>query len=703
MPCEVPSPRLLILYGSQKGQAQSIAEQICETAAERGFNPEISCLSKGDQYSLENERSPVVFVVSTTGDGEPPDTALKFVKRIKNKSLACDHFSHLRYALLALGDTNYADFCNCGKTIDRRLQELGAKHFYPTGHADDGTGLEVVVDPWIDGLWDALKKIRTKMSVPDQGGDAPRDSYERPAPVQDGPEVPTLSLQLLKISNEESQELKPETRGSESEETGSPTEATLSRSLAPLSQSALSVPALPAPFLEVCLEDAPAEQVEAHVAAENFHEVPVTRALCLTSEDAVKRAVLLELDISDENISYEPGDAFDVLCPNRESEVKDLLDRLGLQDRQNHTVHLRLLQNTKKKGARVPAYVPEKCTLKDLLTWCLEIRSVPKKACLRALVDCTQDPKQKRRLQELCSREGSADYERFVRNPGVCLLDLLNAFPSCVPPLSLLVEHLPKLQPRAYSAASSALRCPGRVRFVFTAVKFPACEEHPERTGLCTGWLMGRVASILQPYGTKLASGRSVDYSATPKVHVSPRLNNTFRLPSDPTVPVVMVGPGTGVAPFVGFLQQREKERDEDQDVAFGETWLFFGCRHKDRDFIFRDELESFVENGTLNHLKVCFSRDETRPAGSTGCTGSEPEPKYVQHEMRRHAEDVLRVLLKENGRLYVCGDAKNMARDVNDALVEMIGNELQLDKLDAMKILAKLREEKRYLQDVWS
>ncbi|KAI5617111.1 methionine synthase reductase isoform X2, partial [Silurus asotus] len=716
--------RFLILYGSQKGQAQAIAEELSEQATVHGFEAEISCLSKADKYNLEEEHNPVVLVVSTTGDGEPPDTALKFVRRIRKKSLPRDHFSHLHYTLLALGDTNYTNFCNCGKTIDGRLQELGANHFYATGLADDGTGLEVVVDPWIEGLWDALKKIFDKMSASNLISDISPSNTQQSEAIVENLETSAQSLKLLNISDADAGKSNPESE-TKIQDSETPLEASLNRSIAPLAQSSLSIPALPPCYLEVCLGDVPTEEEEVHVAAQGFHEVPILRALCLTRENAVKPAILLELDIKEESISYQPGDAFDLVCPNRDTEVEDLLHRLGLHDKKHHSVHLQLLKNTKKKGARVPQYIPEKCTLQYLLTWCLEIRSIPKKAFLRSLADCTQETSEKRRLQELCSREGAADYDRFVRTPSVCILDLLRAFPSCTPPLSLLIaqslnhslnasnwmvslsiwlpqrltmllEHLPKLQPRAYSAASSSLLHPGKVHIVFSVVGFPACAEHPERLGLCTGWLADRVSTFIEPYGTKRASRESVDYAALPKIHVVPRLNSTFHLPSDPTVPMVMVGPGTGVAPFIGFLQQRQKERERNQDSSFGETWLFFGCRHKDRDFIFREELERFVENGTLSHLKVCFSRAEQDN------DGSEPNPKYVQHNLLLHAEQVARILLKENGCLYVCGDAKNMAKDVNDTLIEIIGENLQVDKLDSMKTIAKLREEKRYRQDIW-
>ncbi|KAJ4925579.1 hypothetical protein JOQ06_018305 [Pogonophryne albipinna] len=116
-------------------------------------------------------------------------------------------------------------------------------------------------------------------------------------------------------------------------------------------------------------------------------------------------------------------------------------------------------------------------------------------------------------------------------------------------------------------------------------------------------------------------------------------------------------------------------ERKENPDAMFGETWLFFGCRHRDRDYLFREELEGFVSSGALSHLK---------------------------HNLLRNRKHVTDILLKQKGFLYVCGDAKNMAKDVNDALLEAIRAELQVDQLDAMKTVALLREEKRYLQDIW-
>uniref|UniRef100_A0A672JJC8 Methionine synthase reductase n=1 Tax=Salarias fasciatus TaxID=181472 RepID=A0A672JJC8_SALFA len=690
MPCDV-KPRFVILYGSQKGQAQSIAEGIAEEAEEHGLVADLSCLSQNDMYNLEKEHAPVVFIVSTTGEGEPPDNALRFVRSIKKKTLSNDHYKHLSYALLALGDTNYANFCNCGKTIENRLKQLGAKQFYATGYADDGIGLELVVDPWLEGLWAAIKGTLSNMAS-DNASDSAKPDVQFNL-------LTSAASDLRPAISAESPDLASQSHNAANGDAGVPhveLAASLTRSVPPLSESTLNVPVLPPPYLDISLQEGDtSEQMTGPPNKDSLHEVPISKAVQLTRGDSVKTALLLELDIS-VSMAYQPGDSFDVFCPNRPAEVDELLCRLGHQNQRNHQVIISLRKDTKKKGAVVPPHIPEKVSLLFLLSWCLEIRSVPKKAFLRALVEHTADGAQRRRLQELCSKQGAADYNLYVRDAGLGVLELLRAFPSCSPPLGLLVEHLPRLQPRPYSAASSCLRHPGKLRFVFSVVNFPACSGRPAgRRGLCTGWLFDLINPGLVFPGKAESSG----CPALPKIHVRLRPSSSFRPPSDPSVPFIMVGPGTGVAPFIGFLQQRENERQNNPKAAFGETWLFFGCRHKDGDYLFREELEGFVSSGALSQLKVCFSRD---PREDEESVTSAAQPRYVQHNLLLHRRHVTDILLRQNGYLYVCGDAKNMAKDVNETLMEMIKTELEVDQLDAMKTLAGLREEKRYLQDIW-
>ncbi|NXR62053.1 MTRR reductase, partial [Rhadina sibilatrix] len=702
--------RFLLLYATQKGQAKAIAEEIWQQAGAHGLEADMHCISEMDKYNLETEKDPVVIVISTTGTGDPPDTARKFVKKIQDKTLPPDHFAHLQYGLLGLGDSEYMFFCNGGRTVDRRLQELGAQHFYDTGLADDCVGLELVVDPWIDGLWLALKEalqLQEEKESMNSAVDAVSSS------ISTGPHA----VHELKLSSEV-QNLKLEDEGTRASGILSQklddinlvapardTEPSLVHSVPPVSQSALNIPALPPEYIEVEFQDTQGENphLSSLISEGATFEAPVTKAVQLTREDAVKTVLLLELDIADTAFEYQPGDAFCVMCPNNVSEVEELLHILGLSEKGDDFVCVKVKQGTKKKGASRPQHIPERSTLKFILTWCLEIRAIPKKAFLRALVECTSDAGEKRRLQELCSRQGASDYTRFIRDSSVCLLDLLHAFPSCKPSLSLLIEHLPKLQARSYSVSSSNLYQPGRLHFVFNVVEFPASPSRPvSRKGVCTGWLAELVTPLLHPRKNSLdTKGQS---SSTEKISIFPRPNNAFHLPADPSVPFIMVGPGTGISPFIGFLQHRQKLREQHTDWEFGETWLFFGCRHQDRDYLFKqvhylrstlDDLQCFLKNGTLTHLKVCFSRDSS--------TAEVAPPKYVQDALRLCAKEVARVLLKERGYFYVCGDKKHMADDVSDAVVDILSMEMEADKLEAMKILATLREAKRYLLDVWS
>ncbi|NWV46588.1 MTRR reductase, partial [Daphoenositta chrysoptera] len=694
--------RFLLLYATQKGQAKAIAEEIWQQAGAHGLEADMHCISEMDKYNLETEKDPVVIVISTTGTGDPPDSARKFVKKIQDKTLPPDHFAHLQYGLLGLGDSEYMFFCNGGRTVDRRLQELGAQHFYDTGLADDCVGLELVVDPWIDGLWLALKET-LQLQKEKEGMNNTVDAVSSsPSPsLHDVHELNLSSeVQNLKLEDEGASSVCSDVLSQKLDDINlvapaRDTEPSLIHSVPPVSQSALNIPALPPEYIEVQFEDTQGEnpRLSSLISEGTTFEVPVTKAVQLTRGDAIKTALLLELDIADTSFEYQPGDAFCVICPNNVSEVEELLHILGLSEKGDDFVCVKVKQGTKKKGASRPQHIPERCTLKFILIWCLEIRAIPKKAFLRALVECTSDAGEKRRLQELCSRQGASDYTRFIRDSNVCLLDLLRAFPSCKPSLSLLIEHLPKLQARSYSVSSSNLYQPGRLCFVFNVVEFPAGPSRPvSRKGVCTGWLAELVAPLLHPGKNTL--GTKEESSSTEKISIFPRPNNAFHLPADPSVPFIMVGPGTGISPFIGFLQHRQKLREQHPDWEFGETWLFFGCRHQERDYLFK-QLRCFLENGTLTHLKVCFSRDSS--------TAEVAPPKYVQDVLRLCAKEVAKVLLKDRGYFYVCGDKKHMADDVSDAIVDILSMEMEADKLEAMKILAMLREAKRYLQDVWS
>ncbi|XP_078009436.1 methionine synthase reductase isoform X2 [Phascolarctos cinereus] len=556
--------RFLLLYATQRGQAKAIAEEISKKAGEHGFFADLHCLSESDKYDLKTETDPLVVVISTTGTGDPPDTAIKFVKKIRDKTLPPDFFSHLRYGLLGLGDSEYTYFCNGGKIVDKRLQELGAQHFYKTGHADDCVGLELVVEPWIDGLWTALNKhFVSSKGKADMTSDFSTTSNISFQTDLVKPEVLPIESQIAllklddsgkKVSEASTQNITNVLSGSLIEDS----EPSLTQSIPPLSQSALNIPALPPEYLDVQFQE-PLGQEQCQVSftpMDTVFQVPISKAIRLTKEDAIKTTLLLELDISNTTFSYQPGDSFSIICPNDASEVQELLQRLQLSEKREHCILLKIKENNKKKGAAIPQHVPERVSLQFLLTWCLEIRAIPKKAFLRALVEYTSDSTEKRRLQELCSKQGASDYNHFIRDSYVSLLDLLHAFPTCRPPLSLLLEHLPKLRARPYSCASSCLFHPGKLHFAFNIVEFlSSVEPVTLRKGICTGWLAVMVNSVLQGNGN-VSQGNDVEASF-PEISIFPHTTNSFRLPNDPSVPIIMIGPGTGIAPFIGFLQHR--------------------------------------------------------------------------------------------------------------------------------------------------
>ncbi|NTZ91711.1 diflavin oxidoreductase [Agrobacterium tumefaciens] len=241
------------------------------------------------------------------------------------------------------------------------------------------------------------------------------------------------------------------------------------------------------------------------------------------------------------------------------------------------------------------------------------------------------------------------------------ILDLLNLGGKPVFNIAEFVTFLKPLQHRAYSISSSPLVAENSVHLTIASVRYRA--EGRERGGVCSTYLADRVEA-----------GQNAG------IFVSP--NKAFRVPQDNDAPAIMVGPGTGIAPFRAFLQERQARG------AAGKNWLFFGDQHRQSDFIYESELGEMSRDGVLTRLDLAFSRDQA-------------EKIYVQTRMRQNGK-ALYQWLEEGGYFYVCGDATRMAKDVDDALHQIVADEAGISAEAAADYVNRLKREKRYLRDVY-
>jgi sulfite reductase (NADPH) flavoprotein alpha-component len=224
--------------------------------------------------------------------------------------------------------------------------------------------------------------------------------------------------------------------------------------------------------------------------------------------------------------------------------------------------------------------------------------------------------------------------------------------------LEEFVGLLKPLQHRAYSISSSSLAHPDRIHVTVASVRYQSTGR--DRGGVCSTFL--------------------ADRGGTAKIFLQP--NKAFRVPGDDSVPMIMVGPGTGIAPFRAFLQERERRG------AAGPNWLFFGDQHRAHDYIYSDELTGWASSGLLNRLDLAFSRDQA-------------EKIYVQTRMLEHGKELF-AWLQDGGHFYVCGDATRMAKDVDAALHDVVVAHGGLDRDEANEYVNTLKREKRYVRDVY-
>ena len=567
----------------------------------------------GKSWQIEEAKA-VIIVTSTTGDGEQPENVIKFWRKLRPKTLAPDHLSHVTYTILGLGDTNYNQFCNAPKALHRRLSELGATTFYPADWADDGTGLEIVVEPWLEGLWPALETLVS----------------DNKQPTMDNLTEETSQVSISGQS------------------------------------PALKLPPCPKPFLQI--------EYDATERSLEFEQcnLPSSSGACvsgsvvncslLTKPDInkhVKDYYQLEVDCG--AFDYNVGETVGVLCKNDKLEIETV--RTKLEDSSNWTMPCRVALKTDgqaKPKAKIPLHLSSNLTtLEQLFYTTLDVRSIPKKLFLRALLEYTENPNERQFLSLLCSKEGANEYSQKVLETKLSFVDLLEIVPSCRPPASLLLEHLPRLLPRPYSVSSSVKETPGRVSWIFTKVIDP-------RPGLATSWM------------SSLSQGDKITFY--------PRISNNFCPPMDPSQDYIMIAAGSGVGPFIGFLKDR-KVRMENGENFSGKCWLVFGCRYSEADFLCKDFIQEMIKTGVLTSLSTSCSREDG--------------PKYVQDRIDTEKEEFLNWLTVRNAMLFVCGDAKGMAVGVRETVRRILKEKMGDEEGD--KLLAEMISNKYYKEDIWA
>lgn len=375
--------------------------------------------------------------------------------------------------------------------------------------------------------------------------------------------------------------------------------------------------------------------------------IPVTARLVsssrLNSHGSIKDTRHVVIDLSGTNLQYQVGDALGVFPTNCDSLVRDVCVAAGLDPQ--------TLINTGLMTSTLQAALGQRC-----------LRAITLDLCERAIQRVKERPKMNgaaiadaalgQRLAQF------ADSDQFYQ---LDVYEFLMLFgPLDLTPLDL-VETLSPLRPRLYSIASSQAHVPDEVHLTVGRVEDVVRER--TRKG---------VASTM--FADRLFPGAAV------RVFVQP--NHGFTIPDDPAAPMIMVGPGTGIAPFIAFLQQRAC------DKATGRNWLFFGDQKSDCDFLYKDQLAAWRSSGLLTRLDVAFSRDGR-------------EKVYVQHRMLEQAQDLFK-WLEAGGYFFVCGDARRMARDVEQTLVEIVGTQGSMSTEAAKSYVALLKQTKRYVCDVY-
>uniref|UniRef100_A0A2A4JQF6 Nitric oxide synthase n=1 Tax=Heliothis virescens TaxID=7102 RepID=A0A2A4JQF6_HELVI len=370
-------------------------------------------------------------------------------------------------------------------------------------------------------------------------------------------------------------------------------------------------------------------------------------------------------------IKYVPGDHIGVMAINRKEIVDAVLERLRGIEELDKIVQLQVMKETLTPTGTVKAWeryerLPP-ATIRDIYSRFLDLTTPPTTKVLEYLAQSCTDESEADKIRELVT--DSNKYHDWVSFHYPHLAEVFAQFPSCRPQASLLATLLSPLQPRFYSISSSLLAHPQRVHITVSVVVYRTQDgKGPQHYGVCSTYLKNLKA------GDELLAFI--------------RHKPSFHMPKDISAPLILVGPGSGIAPFRGFWHHRRHLIRHLVSHNPGPVWLFFGCRYQDME-LYKEEKEEALKDGVLYQTRLALSREE----GSRN--------KYVQELLENEGAEMTRLLMEENAHFFVCGDCK-MADDVEMKLQDIVEKHGRMSDADAKEFIAALRNENRYHEDIF-
>lgn len=629
--------KAIVFYGSQTGTAEDYALKFAkEFQSKFKISTMTADLADVSFENLQNIRDEIpdfklaAFFMATYGEGEPTDNAVEFFDYLDNE---CEELPDLKYVCFGLGNSTYEFYNAIGKKTVEKLNSKGATLIGQLGLGDDGKGsMDEDYLEWKDSLFDLIKD---QLHLEEQAV-----KYEPSIAVVENDEL-TTSSPSVSLGEPNSHYVNPKTED----------EVKL-------------------------LETGPFDHTHPYLAP-----IQNTREL-FNSE--TRHCIHAEFDLSNTNLKYSTGDHVAIWPSNSNEKVEKFLAILGLTGKKDKVIDLKSLDPT----THLP--FPTPTTYDTVLRHYLEISGPVSRQFVKSVSQFCPDKETEEKIPALANDKEV--FHKSVTEKYLNIADCLELLSSGAIwntiPFSFIIESIAKLQPRYYSISSSSSMEKQTIHV--TAVveqEKPKTSDHYV-TGVATNLLLD-IKKHQNKETTKLIDNFDLE-GPRGKFHYKLPIHirrSTFKLPSNPATPIILVGPGTGAAPFRGFL--REKIKQVENGANIGEILFFFGCRKSTEDFIYKEEWVEYAKK-LDNKFKMitAFSRETEKKV-------------YVQDKLLENGAKVIE-LLDKGAFFYVCGDAANMARDVQLALVKAYQEQKKVPEDIATTMGKQLRVNNRYQEDVW-